>query len=135
MRRRSSLMGAPLNILSYGENHYKPNSVYRSVHAEDHAIQKLPTRPSKQKRYQKVDILVIRVSKTGQLGNSKPCHSCLMLLSKQLPERGYTLSRVYYSDDQGKIQVSKLSNLLFHEEHHFSRYQKEQMLQKNPSVK
>lgn len=123
------LTGAPLNVLSYGENHYKPDALYRSVHAEDHAIQRLPSRPSNKKRLHKLDILVVRVSKTGLMGNSKPCHHCLMLLSQQLPQRGYYISHVYFSNEQGDIQCMKLSTLLYHDEHHFSRFQKEQQAQ------
>jgi hypothetical protein len=119
-------MAAPLNVLSYGENHYKPNAMYRSVHAEDHAVQRLPSLPNNRKRLHKLDILVVRVSKTGVMGNSKPCHNCLMVLSQQLPQRGYTISNVYFSNEHGNIQCMKLSSLLYHDEHHFSRFHKEQ---------
>jgi hypothetical protein len=96
------------------------------VHAEDHAVQRLPPQPSNRKRLHKLDILVVRVSKTGMMGNSKPCHHCLMLLAQQLPPRGYYISNVYFSNEQGDIQCMKLSNLLYHDEHHFSRFHKEQ---------
>ena len=128
-------MGAPLNVLSYGENHYKPNEVYRSVHAEDHAVRRLPPLPSNRKRLHKLDILVVRVSKTGVMGNSKPCHSCLMVLSKHLPQRGYILANVYFSNEQGNIQCTKLASLLYNEEHHYSRFQKEQQILKDELTK
>lgn len=100
--------------------------MYRSVHAEDHAVQRLPSLPNNRKRLHKLDILVVRVSKTGVMGNSKPCHNCLMVLSQQLPQRGYTISNVYFSNEHGNIQCMKLSSLLYHDEHHFSRFHKEQ---------
>lgn len=116
--------------MSYGENHYKPaESCFKSIHAEDHAIRKLVTLP-KQKKLKKVDMLVIRVSKTGVMGNSKPCAHCIHLLAHQLPSKGYMLSRVFFSNDKGVIESHKFNDLYYEEDQHISRYYKERS-QKN----
>lgn len=127
-------MGVPLNVLSYGENHYKPGDAYfKSVHAEDHAIRKLPPLPRK-KRSVKIDLLVVRVSKSGVVGNSKPCLHCIELLATALPKRGYVLSKVYFSNDKGDIEMCKFSELVHSENKHISRFYKEN-LQKNMNNK
>lgn len=95
----------------------------KSVHAEDQAIRKLPKNESN--RIKKLDLLVIRVNKSGGLGNSKPCIHCLWLLSDLLPKRGYNVSRVYYSDEHGRLVMTKLKNLLEDEKPHVSKYYKD----------
>lgn len=73
-----------------------------TTHAEENAIRKLPTLPRKS-RLKKVDILVIRTSKQGRLGCSRPCMNCLWTMKNWLPEKGYTLATVYFSEDDGDI--------------------------------
>lgn len=95
-----------------------------TTHAEDNAIRKLPMMPRK-KHLKKVDLLVIRTSKTGTLGNSKPCVHCLMLLQNKLPEKGYKLHTIYYTD-KGEIHETTLRELLADEDNlHLSRYYRE----------
>lgn len=110
------------NVLSYGENVLCPYPCQPwTIHAEDSAIRKLPNVPKK--RLKKVDLLVIRTSKTGVLGISKPCHNCIALLQTQLPQKGYRLQKVYYSEN-GEIIETTLRKLS-EEEQHMSRYYKE----------
>jgi hypothetical protein len=126
-RRRCSLIGVPFAVLAYGENLYKSLTEFErvsSVHAEDNVIRKLPQLP-KNKKPKRVDMLVIRVNKSGMMANSKPCIHCLMLMVTRLPAKGYTLSDVYFSNSDGTLTVQKLSSLLFNDEHHVSRYHKE----------
>lgn len=76
----------------------------------------------KQKKLKKLDLLVIRVSKTGQFGNSKPCIHCILKLAKNLPEKGYTLRTVYYTDEFGNIISSQFNDLLHESKPHVSRF-------------
>jgi cytidine deaminase len=120
-------MAVLFNVLSYGENMVclnrscLPSEQPWTIHAEDAAIRKLPT--LSKKRPKKIDLLVIRTSKTGVLGISKPCENCVMLLQHQLPEKGYRLQKIYYSED-GEIKVTTLRKLLT-EDPHITRYCKE----------
>lgn len=92
-----------------------------TTHAEDNAIRKLPSLPRK-RHLKKVDLLVIRTSKTGLLGSSKPCIHCLMLLQTKLPEKGYKVQTIYYTDQHGDIHTATLNTLLHDENIHMSRY-------------
>jgi hypothetical protein len=118
-------MAAPFHVLSYGENHYKGNRCMdgrckcraeKSVHAEQHAVQKLPPPQKRGRHLKKVDLLVIRVNRSGTMGNSKPCVHCIYMLAQKLPEKGYSLARIYYSDEKGGIHESKLRTLMWEDE-------------------
>ena len=99
--------------LSYGQNYLLPqNSTYNSVHAEHDAILNLPVNPKKHAK--KVDILVIRASKTGKLGMSMPCVRCVRMMTELAREKGYTINHVYYSTTDGDIIRSKLGNIDVH---------------------
>ena len=84
-----------LNILSYGINHYR--TVGNSIHAEYDAIRKLPI----SRRVKKVNMLVIRITKTGIIGNSCPCDSCKYMLQTFAITHGYDVRTVWYSTNDG----------------------------------
>ena len=115
-------------MLSYGENCLKSVEEFErvsSIHAEDNAIRKLPSLNGK--RFKKVDIMVIRVNKGGNLANSKPCLNCVQLMNSRLPAKGYTLCDVYYSTCLGGMQVSSFSALRSDKDIHISKYHRERM--------
>ena len=123
MRRYSSTIAAPFAVQSYGENQYNnPNDpACSSIHAEANAMKKLLPLP-RQKKLKKVDLLVIRVSKNGQYGNSKPCIHCILNLHKNLPDKGYSLRDVYYTDEHGKIVSIRFNELMYQTTPHISRF-------------
>jgi cytidine deaminase len=95
-----------------------------TIHAEENAIRKLPTLPRKS-RLKKVDILVIRTTKDGNLGCSKPCMNCLLMMKNWLPDKGYTLGTVYFSDDGGTITHMPFHRMYEDRDHaHVSRFYK-----------
>ena len=107
-----------LSCLSIGMNRYTNHK--KSTHAENSAISRLKYRETNKKK--KVDILVIKTSKSGRIGNSKPCYHCLMDLKRLSPERGYRINNVYYSNSDGIIVKKKLSHLILEGNFHFSSY-------------
>ena len=114
------------NILSFGFNRTGDSNGHSAgVHAEHDAINKL--KPLyKKKRLVPINILVIRVSKSNKLQNSKPCANCIQVM-KNLPEKkGYIIKNVYYSNDNSEIVKSSLK-ILEKEELHYSRYYKKKM--------
>lgn len=113
-------MAAPFALLSYGENRYKPADS-GSFHAEEQAVRNLPYQP-RNKRPKKVDLLVIRTSPTGTLGQSKPCTHCICVLQTMLPKKGYSLQNVYYTGTGGTLHETKLSYLINDSKPHTSRY-------------
>lgn len=119
-------MDVHFNVLSYGENvicTHNTNELGWTIHAEDSALRKLPT--YHKKRLKKVDLIVIRTSKTGVLGISKPCIHCIKLLNESLPNKGYSLQKVYYTDE-GNVKQTTLKKLM-DETPHLSRFTKERM--------
>lgn len=100
--------------MAYGENHdYNVGNAYLSVHAEEHAINKLPPAPSRKKK-PRVDILVLRTTHTGHYGISRPCLRCTMLLSKELPAKGYTLGNIYYTLSNETLVKTSIQELVNH---------------------
>lgn len=110
--------GDPLCQLSYGENHYMI-SLNKTMHAEENAMRKLPPRP-RQKKPDKVDLIVIKVNKQTY-GNSKPCIHCILKL-KELPTRGYMLNKIYFSNELGEIVSCRLEDLVNDPKPHTSRF-------------
>lgn len=132
MRLCFLIIAVPFAVKSYGENHYNnvEDSTCSSIHAEANAMKKLLPLP-RQKKLKKLDLLVIRVSKSGQYGNSKPCIHCILNLSKNLPDKGYSLRTVYYTNEEGNIISAQFNELLHETNPHMSRF----YLQKNFKVK
>lgn len=56
-------------------------------------------------------MLVIRTSKLGTIGNSKPCYHCVQILKNKLPLKGYALHKIYYSESDGSIVESTIKDL------------------------
>lgn len=95
-----------LKNISKGINHYNilNNS---SIHAEVAAFNNLKF--CRETQY--IDLLVIRVNKSKNLCNSKPCSKCIMFMNTTLKKRNYIVSTIYYSNDNGDIVKTKLNNL------------------------
>jgi hypothetical protein len=82
-----------------------------STHAEMEVLRKLyKMKPSVRdsRNLKKCDILVIRVSSTGKLGQSRPCYHCLQSLSVCDIKIRY----IYYSTSFGTITREKFDGML-----------------------
>jgi hypothetical protein len=83
-----------------------------STHAEMDVLRKIyksTTIPASSKRIDKFDVLVIRISKTGKLGSSRPCFHCInSMMNTPIAKIQY----VYYSTNDGKIVREKLDTML-----------------------
>lgn len=110
-------------ILSYGVNKMGDSEgLIPGIHAEYDAITKLVSL-RKRKKLTNINLLVIRLSGKNKLQSSKPCSNCIESM-KILPEKkGYKIQNIYYSDSNGNIVKTTLSNL-DNEEKHFSKYYK-----------
>lgn len=82
-----------------------------STHAEMSALHKLKNYVSSRGRRLplKVDMMVIRISKTGIINNARPCKHCIMQLYKS---HYINLKNVYYSDEFGNIKHEKFVDLI-----------------------
>lgn len=75
-----------------------------SVHAEMSALKKLKGKYNKRDKY---NLLVIRLTKKGKLGESRPCYHCLEALEKS----GININDVYYSTQEENIEKEKFYNM------------------------
>ena len=72
-----------------------------SIHAEIDAYYKIKNYKNIGK---KLDLFVIRITKGGNLAESRPCFHCIDILSKSK----LNICNVYYSTSSGKIAKEKL---------------------------
>jgi len=93
-----------------------------TIHAEINAINNLVRRSAYKKHLTKIDLLVIRTSKTGKLGMSKPCIKCIIDLSTMPQKKGYVIKNIYYSNSEGIIIKTNLKSLIDTRDFHISRY-------------
>ena len=72
-----------------------------STHAEIDAIEKIKHKKNNPK---KVDLLVIRLTKSGLLAESRPCYHCLCFMERS----SINIKYVYYSTSNGTIAKERL---------------------------
>lgn len=113
-----SKKGAVFYPLSYGINGELLNSK-GTIHAEKAAILNLPLNTNKIK---KVDLIVLRISHCGTIGNSKCCFKCVHHLDTLPLRYGYRINNIYYSNCDRKITATSLKNLLEDPKPHVSIY-------------
>lgn len=87
--------------LSMGTNSNIKFKFMPSRHAEIDAISKIIGKKNKPKE---LDMLVIRLTKTGLLAESRPCYHCLCFMERST----INFKNVYYSTCEGKIVKEKL---------------------------
>ena len=100
------------NKLIIGENSSKRlGNTPIFTHAEMDVIRKIYNNKTlnTNKRIDKFDVLVIRVSKFGKLGSSRPCYHCInSMMNTPILKINY----VYYSTNDGIIVREKLDKML-----------------------
>jgi cytidine deaminase len=106
------------NILSYGINKYVDvEGTLPSIHAEHDAILRLPNLQKKRKLV-KINLIVIRFSKTYKMACSKPCINCIRNMIELPQKKGYKIVDIYYSENDETIIKTSI-NKLSHENNHF----------------
>ncbi len=75
-----------------------------SLHAEIDAYNKIKNFKHMPK---KIDLFVIRITKGGNLAESRPCYHCIDILSKSR----LNIRNVYYSTSYGTIVCETFENL------------------------
>jgi hypothetical protein len=109
-----------VNMITYGENSMRRSSSgLPSTHAEMDGLRRIKTHHSLNPKRNKdcYDIIVIRLSKSGKLGISRPCYHCL----KSLKDSNINIKYVYYSSGNGdQIIRESLNDMLNNEISHIS---------------
>jgi hypothetical protein len=97
-------------LLALGRSTSLLNDATKSIHAEHDAMKKL-NKINKFKRFlnegDKIDMLVVRMSKSGITGYSRPCRNCLLRLEKSK----YQINRIYYTVDEESITCEKFGEM------------------------
>ena len=108
------------NMISsaYNKLRASTSTLHGTLHAEVLATKKLPYIHNNKKRKKKVNLLVIKVTKSGKLANSKPCFHCIKYLNKM---SSYQICNVYYSTHNQTIVKIPFSELLKMDNHYISR--------------
>ena len=93
--------------LAIGTNSNTKFGFMPSTHAEIDAISKIKNKKNKPK---KLDLLVIRLTKTGLLAESRPCYHCLCFMERA----NINIKNIYYSTANGTIAKEKLHEMKTH---------------------
>ena len=99
-----------------------------SIHAEEDVLRKMGRKYSdrvNKKNKKKFDLLVIKVSRTGdKVGMSRLCEKCVMLVNNISHSSGIKIKNVYYSDENGDIIKTTPSKLYNSDDNHITGYYK-----------
>ena len=87
-------------VVSNGFNHGRRHIGTYSVHAEMDALWKLNS-----DTYDNLKAVIVRVSKTGYLGNSRPCTMCMAALKQ------HGVKTIVYSSFEGRIQMERIDGV------------------------
>ena len=99
------MVAACVKKVAYGLNSTRRDYTGTSTHAEMDALAKIIGKGNKTR---KLDLIVIKLTKTGQLGESRPCHNCL----RRLYESGVNIKHVYYSTSKGTMEKENFNSML-----------------------
>ena len=94
-----------------GDNDYRKKGMPVSCHAEINVLRKILKKYGRNiKRPMCFDVVVIRISKSGKIGESRPCYHCIqtMLLFCEIIK----IKNVFYSTSDGTIVQEKLVDML-----------------------
>lgn len=100
--------------VAYGHNSTRKTYTNTTLHAEIDAFAKLGF---KKMLNQKLDLIVIKLTKTGKFGESRPCETCV----NRLVAGGANIKHVYYSTSSGKI-VKENFNSMIHSKSNYVSY-------------
>lgn len=99
------------NVLSYGFNlYFKTKSFPFSIHSEVNTI----TRYYKNRTLSKCKkkLIVVKISKNGIIGMSKPCQTCINYILNNIDN--INLTKIEYSTSNNKLEKIKCANINDH---------------------
>lgn len=80
-----------------------------SVHAEVNAISRL-IKPGIKKRI-KLNMFILRASKTGLIGNAIPCKHCLEFLKSDMISNLFAINKITFSCDRSNFITKKMIDI------------------------
>jgi hypothetical protein len=101
------------SILCYGFNYYlKSDKFPFSLHSEINTINKYyKKRLTKPMIKSKKILLIVKVSKTGVIGHSRPCKNCANFILNNY--HNINLNKIYYSNKNNILEELSRDNLLY----------------------
>ena len=112
-------------ILNFGINIPENNNnkiLSPSIHAEHNVLLKLKTLNKNKNKKETINLLVVRFSKTNKIQSSKPCSNCIKMMNIIPYNKGYKIKNIYYSDNDGNILRTTLSDLTNEENKHITKF-------------
>lgn len=103
--------GININNIIIGENteQFAYCWIPIGTHAEIDALFKMRYEFKRKKRFDHMNLIVLRFSNIGKLCYARPCYHCI----KQLTQVNFiNIKNVYYSETSGHITCEKLANML-----------------------
>jgi hypothetical protein len=92
-----------VGFYAFGYNRYNLYGTTRTIHAEIDAVVKLKSNYRKSKS---VVVLIFRISKDrNKLLLGKPCDNCKHKLKTTIRNKGYNLSKIYYTTYDETIET------------------------------
>ena len=102
-KKHGAIIAKGNTILSYGKNNRRTQMRnYNFGHFECHAELDAIMRATK---LEGANMYVVRVSKTGVIGNSRSCTSCIKLM------RHYGIKKVFYTKNKDEYSVEKVNKM------------------------
>jgi len=101
------------NVLAYGFNYYlKSNKFPFSLHSEINTINKYYKKKLNKNTIKcKKILLIFKVTKTGIIGNSRPCQNCVNFILNNY--NNLNLNKIYYSYKENLLKELSKENLLY----------------------
>lgn len=100
-------------VLAFSFNlYYKSQKFPYSIHSEINTINKYYKKDIKKNTQKSKKILIIlKISKSGNIGNSKPCTSCANYISNNF--QNLNLINVYYSNEFSLLEKLDKNNFIY----------------------
>ena len=109
----------PSNNTVIGENSFRSGINGVTIHAEMDALNKLSImKRLKKVKKTKMNLLVIRMNRSGNLCESAPCYHCTQELLKN---NLIVIDKLYYSTQYGNIVCIKFDDWVKYGNHHISK--------------
>lgn len=106
------------NIVCYSFNHYYKSKTFPfSLHSEINSITKYYKMTNLMKNRPKLILAVIKISKTGIIGMSKPCFHCRLYMNNNCDN--LNIIKIFYSDKHDLKELN-IIDLLSKESQHLS---------------
>ena len=95
------------------------NNEQYQTHAEIDVMRKFISKMFKKRiKYKEVDMIVIKISKTGVITNSQPCYHCALEIANQ---KKIKIKNIYFSNNDHLVEKHNFNKWFNNTKHHISK--------------